>query len=93
MLKDFESDLNNYNELQKYSKIKPELEEIYEKFVEGAKLRSKSTKFEEVESSSYQIKRNFSRFKIMPAGCICQKQVHWGERKTFIRYIRNQYYF
>ena len=53
MLKDFESDLNNYNELQKYSKIKPELEEIYEKFVEGAKLRSKSTKFEEVESSSY----------------------------------------
>ena len=48
MLKDFESDLNNYDKLQKYSKIKSELEEIYEKFVEGAKLRSKSTRFEEV---------------------------------------------
>ena len=48
MLKDFESDLNNYDKLQKYSKIKSELEEICEKFVEGAKLRSKSSRFEEV---------------------------------------------
>ena len=48
MLKDFESDLNNYDKLQKDSKIKSELEEIYEKFVEGAKLRSKRTRFKEV---------------------------------------------
>ena len=39
-LKDLENDLNNYNKLQKYNKIKSELEEIYEKFVEGAKVRN-----------------------------------------------------
>ena len=38
-LKDLEIDLNNYDKLQKYNKIKSKLEEIFEKFVEGAKVR------------------------------------------------------
>ena len=46
-LKDLENDLNNYDKLQKYNKIKSELEEIYEKFVESAKVRSKCTWYEE----------------------------------------------
>ena len=41
--KDLKNDLNNYDQLQKYNEIKSELEKIYEKFVEGAKLRSKCT--------------------------------------------------
>ena len=36
-LKDLENDLNNYDKLQKYNKIKFELEEIYEKSVKGTK--------------------------------------------------------
>ena len=42
-LKDLKNDLNNYDQLQKYNEIKSELEKIYEKFAEGAKLRSKCT--------------------------------------------------
>ena len=42
-LKDLENYLNNYDKLQKYHKTKCELEEIYEKFVEDAKVRSKCT--------------------------------------------------
>ena len=42
-LKDLENNLNNYDKLQEYNKIKSELEEIYEKFAEGAKVRSKCT--------------------------------------------------
>ena len=34
-------------DVEKYNKIKPKLEEIYEKFVEGAKVRSKCTWYEE----------------------------------------------
>ena len=37
-LKDLEIDLNNCDKLQKYNKIKSKLEEIFEKFVEGAKV-------------------------------------------------------
>ena len=48
-LKDFDNDLSNHNKLQKYSKFKSELEEIHEKFVEGAKIRSKCTCYEEGE--------------------------------------------
>ena len=44
--------LNNYNKLQKYNKIKSELEEIYEKSVEGAKVRSKCTWHEEGKKST-----------------------------------------
>ena len=51
-LKDLTNDLNNYDKLQKYSKIKSELEEIYEKFVEGAKVRSRCTWYEEGEKST-----------------------------------------
>ena len=51
-LKNLENDLNNYNKLQKYNKIKSELEEIYEKFVESAKVRSKCTWYEEGEKST-----------------------------------------
>ena len=36
-LKDLENDLNNYDKLQKFNKIKSELEEIYEKSVKGTK--------------------------------------------------------
>ena len=42
-LKDLENDLSNYDKLQKYNKVKSELEEIYENFVEGSKVRSKFT--------------------------------------------------
>ena len=42
-LKDLEKDLNNDDQLQKYNEIKFELEKIYEKFVEGAKVSSKCT--------------------------------------------------
>ena len=38
--------------LQKYNKIKPELEEIYEQFVEDAKVRYKCTWYEEAEKST-----------------------------------------
>ena len=48
-LKDLEDNLSNHDKLQKYNKIKSELEEIYEKFVEGAKVRSKCTWYEEGE--------------------------------------------
>ena len=41
------NDLSNYDKLQKYNKMKSELEEIYEKFVKGAKVRSKWTWYEE----------------------------------------------
>ena len=51
-LKDLENDLNNYDKLQKYNKIKSELEEIFEKFVEGAKVRIKCTWYEEGEKST-----------------------------------------
>ena len=51
-LKDLENDLNNQNKLQKYTKIKSELEEIYEKIVEGAKVMSKCTWYEKVEKST-----------------------------------------
>ena len=51
-LKDLENDLSNYDKLQKYNKIKSELEEIYEKFVEGAKVRIKCTWYEEGEKST-----------------------------------------
>ena len=50
-LKDLENDLNNCDQLQKYNEIKPELEKIYEKFGEGAKVRSKCTWYEEGEKS------------------------------------------
>ena len=42
-------DLNTYDQLQKYNEIKSELEETYEKFVEGAKVRSKCTWYEKGE--------------------------------------------
>ena len=41
-----------YDKLQKYNKIKSELEEIYEKFEEGAKVRSKCAWYEEGEKST-----------------------------------------
>ena len=44
-----ENDLKNHDKLQKYNKIKSELEEIYQKFVEGAKVRSKCTWYGEGE--------------------------------------------
>ena len=46
-LKDLENDLNNQDKLQKYTKIKSELEEIYEKIAQGAKVMSKCTWYEE----------------------------------------------
>ena len=51
-LKDLENDLNNYDQLQKYNEIKSKLEKIYEKFVEGAKVRSKCIWYEEGEKST-----------------------------------------
>ena len=51
-IKDLENDLNNYNKLQKYSKIKSDFEKIYEKFVEATKVRSKCTWYEEGEKST-----------------------------------------
>ena len=42
-LKDLQNDLNSDDQLQKYNEIKSELEKIYEKFVEGAKVSSKCT--------------------------------------------------
>ena len=51
-LKDLENNLTNYGKFQKYNKIKSELEEIYKKFVEGAKVRSKCTWHEEEEKST-----------------------------------------
>ena len=51
-LKDLENDLNNYDKLQEYNKIKSELEEIYEKFAEGAKVKSKYTWYQEGEKST-----------------------------------------
>ena len=47
--KDLENDLNNHDKIQKYDKIKSELEEIHEKFVEGAKVRNTCTWYEEGE--------------------------------------------
>ena len=47
-LKDLENDLNNYDQLQIYE-IKSEVEQIYEKFVEEEKVRSKCTWYEEGE--------------------------------------------
>ena len=46
-LKDLQNDLNSDDQLQKYNEIKSELEKIYEKFVEGAKVRIKCTWYEE----------------------------------------------
>ena len=46
---DLENDLNNHDKIQKYNKIKSELEEIHKKFVEGAKVRNASTWYEEGE--------------------------------------------
>ena len=43
-LKDLENNLNNYDKFQKYNKLKSELEEIYEKFVEGAKGKGQINK-------------------------------------------------
>ena len=57
-LKDLENDLNNYDKLQKYNKIKSELEELCEKFVEGAKARSKCTWYEEGEKSTKFLRAN-----------------------------------
>ena len=51
-LKDLENNLSNYDKLQKYNKIKSELQEIYEKFVEVSKARSKCTWYEEGEKST-----------------------------------------
>ena len=51
-LKDLENDLGNHDKLQKYNKIKSEIEDIYEKFVEGAKVRSKCIWYEEGEKST-----------------------------------------
>ena len=51
-LNDLENDLSNYDKLQEYNKIKSELEEIYEKFVQGAKVRSKCTWYQEGEKST-----------------------------------------
>ena len=51
-LKDLENDLNNYDKLQKYNKIKSKLEKIYEKFVECKKVRSKFTWYEQGEKST-----------------------------------------
>ena len=48
-LKDLE---NDYDQLQKYNEIKSELEKIYEKFVEGVKLRSKCPWYKEGEKST-----------------------------------------
>ena len=50
---DLENKLKDLDhDFQKYNKIKSELEEIYEKFVEGAKVRSKCTWYEEGEKST-----------------------------------------
>ena len=43
-LKDLENNLNNYDKFQKYNKLKSELEEIYENFVEGAKGKGQINK-------------------------------------------------
>ena len=51
-LKDLENDLSNFDKLQKYNKIKSELEEIYEKFVEGVKVKNKYTWYKEREKST-----------------------------------------
>ena len=51
-LKDLENDLGNHDKLQKYNKIKSEIEDIYEKFVEGAKVRSKCIWYKEGEKST-----------------------------------------
>ena len=50
-LRDLENDLNICDKLNAHSKIKRELEEIYEKFVESAKVRSKCTLYEVGEKS------------------------------------------
>ena len=47
--KEYKNDLNNSNKLQKYNKIKSELEQIHEKIREGAKVRSKCTWYKEEE--------------------------------------------
>ena len=50
---DLENKLKDLDhDFQKYNKIKSELEEIYEKFVESAKVRSKCTWYEEGEKST-----------------------------------------
>ena len=51
-LKDLEIDLNNYDKPQKHNKIKSQLEEIYEKFVDDAKITSKCTWYGEEEKST-----------------------------------------
>ena len=50
--KDLGNHLNNYDQRQKYYETKSEIEKIYEKFVEGAKARSKCTWYEEGEKST-----------------------------------------
>ena len=49
-LKDLKNDLNNYDKLQKYSKIK--LEEIYGKFIKSASIRGKCTWYKKGEKST-----------------------------------------
>ena len=51
-LKDLQNDLNNYDKVQEYNKTKSELDEMYKKFVDNTKLRSKCTWHEKGEKST-----------------------------------------
>ena len=51
-LKSLENVLDNYHNLESYHNIKNKIEEIYEKKVEGARIRSKCLWYEEGEKSS-----------------------------------------
>ena len=52
-LKDLQNDLNTDDEVQEYVKTKFKLEEVYEKFVDGAKVRCKCTWHEEGEKATF----------------------------------------
>ena len=62
-LKGPENDLKNYNKLQKYNKIKSQLEEIYEKFVKVQ--RGKCTLYEQREKSA-KFFLNLEKKKALP---------------------------
>ena len=51
-LKNLENVLDNYGNLESYHNIKDKIEEIYEKKVEGARIRTKCLWYEEGEKSS-----------------------------------------
>ena len=68
-LRDLETNLSNYDHLQKYNEIKSELEKICEKFVEGVKARSKCTRYKEDE--------NFFNFREEESSSMTNSKTHY----------------